>query len=111
MGERQTIEVSVDIGELVDSLSWNVMRKAIDSDGAKGVGDGFGLITLRINKHTAVVLQLHEDQLGYVVVDVFDGHNRSHLGRVDTELYGHVPPRMEAKIRKERRFGDEPLGG
>jgi hypothetical protein len=107
--DRQTVTVSIDIGELVDSLSWDVLRKVIDSDGAKGVGDGFGVITLRLNGHTSVVLHLHENRDGYVVVDLWNGHDKRHLATAEVELHGHVPPRMGAKAKKERRFGDEPL--
>lgn len=110
MGERQTVKVSVDIGEVIDSLSWDVMRKDIDSSGALGVGDGFGVITIRINNQASVIIRIQEDRSGYVVTNVYDGRDHSPLGKQDAELYGFVPPRMDRQPKKERRFGDVPLG-
>lgn len=110
---RQSITVSIGAQELagVETQQWQTMRKEISKDGALGVANHTGCITLDINGHPAVLLWLHEDDEGYVVVDIFDAQNEKHLGRQHAELGGLVPPRTGAKARRERRFGDDFKGG
>lgn len=107
---RQAITVAIDGQELagIHSLQWETKRREITRDGALGVASHTGIITLDLNGKPAVLLWLHEDEQGYVVVDVYDAQNRAHLGRQHAELGGLVPPRPGAKEpRKERRFGDD----
>jgi hypothetical protein len=105
---RQTIRVSVDGQELAGAhaLEWETKRREITRDGALGVANHTGIVRLLLNDHPAVTLWLHEDDQGYVVIDVFDGQNQDFLGRQHAELGGLVPPRTGSKVRKERRFGD-----
>ena len=109
---RQTIKVSVDGQELAgtQALTWETKRKEITAQGALGVANHTGVVTLDLNGKAAVVLWLHEDESGYVVVDVFDGHDRHHLGRMYAELAGLVPPRTGSKQRRENRFGPDHPG-
>lgn len=99
---KQTIKVSIDGQELtgVHQLEWEALRKEVTSTGAVGVANNTGQIGLALNDHTAVRLWLHEDQLGYAVVDVLDGRTNAHLARVDVELFGMVPPRLDQKRTK-----------
>lgn len=106
---RQGIEVSIDANEIIPTLKWDTKRKEITSQGALGVANNTGLVGLALNGKTVVHLWVHEDRDGYVVVTVYDD-KRQAIATVDVELHGHVPPRMGAKAKKERRFGDEPLG-
>lgn len=106
---RQAITVSVDANEIIPTLSWDTKRKEITREGALGVANNTGLVGLALNGKTVAHLWLHEDRDGYVVVDVYDD-SKTAIGRIEVELHGHVPPRTGAKVRKERRFGDEPLG-
>lgn len=109
---RQTITVAIDGQELAGThaLEWKTMRKEITAQGALGVANHTGVITLDLNGKAAVVLWLHEDESGYVVVDMFDGQNRQHLGRMHAELGGLVPPRTAGKQRRENRFGPDHPG-
>lgn len=107
---RQAITVSIDANEIIPTLSWETKRKEITREGALGVANNTGLVGLALNGTPVVRLWLHEDELGYVVVDVLDARTGEHLARVDPELFGVVAPRTGQKVRKERRFGDEPLG-
>jgi hypothetical protein len=106
---RQSITVSIGAQELagIALQQWETKRKEITKEGALGVANHTGCITLDVNGTPAVLLWLHEDELGYVVIDVFDAQNRQHLGRQQTELGGLVPPRTESKQKRERRFGDD----
>jgi hypothetical protein len=106
---KQAITVAVDGQELtgVNLLQWETKRKEITPSGALGVANHTGVVSLMLNGHNAVTLWLHEDEEGYVVIDCFDGQNRKHLGRMHAELGGLVPPRTAAKVKKERRFGDD----
>lgn len=105
----QTITVSIGAQELagVALQQWETKRKEITADGALGVANHTGVLTVDINGHAAVLLWLHEDESGYVVIDVFDAQDHKHLGRQHTELGGLVPPRTGTKQRKEKRFGDD----
>lgn len=105
MAERQTVTVGIDAGELtgMSSLEWSTLRRDIDEHGALKIGDGFGLVTIAINGHAAVHLQLHEDRNGYVVLDAVDAHSGSTMGRMEAELYGLVPPRHGSKGRRSGR--------
>lgn len=100
MAERQTITVSIDAGELAgqSQLQWSTLRRDIDEHGALKIGDGFGVLTIAINGHAAAHLKLHEDNLGYVVLDVVHAHTGQRV-QFDVELYGLVPPRHESKGR------------
>lgn len=106
---RQAITVAIDGQELagVHSLQWETKRREITPNGALGVANHTGIVTLELNGKPAVLLWLHEDESGYVVIDCFDAQNQQHLGRQHAELGGLVPPRTESKQRKERRFGDD----
>lgn len=108
MGEtRQTVEVAIDANELagVHSLQWSTYRRDITPEGAIGVANNTGLIGLLINGQPAARLWIHEDELGYVVVDVLD-HESVVVARLDAELHGIVPPRLGSKTqKKDRRFG------
>lgn len=99
---KQTIKVSVDSQELtgVHQVEWETLRKEVTRSGAIGVANNTGLIGLALNDHTAVRLWIHEDLLGYVVVDVLDGRTNARLARVDAELFGMVPPRLGQKRTK-----------
>lgn len=109
---RQTIVVSIDGQELAgtQTVLGTTMRKEITHEGALGVANNTGIITLMLNGHAAVRLWLHEDRMGHAVVSVIDVPQDKHLGVVDVELYDLVPPRRGAAVRKERRFGDGQLG-
>jgi hypothetical protein len=106
---RQTITVAIDGQELAGahSLEWETKRKEITAAGALGVANHTGVIGVLLNGHAAVRLWLHEDESGYVVIDVVDGQNGAHLARMHAELGGLVPPRTGSKQRRERRFGDD----
>lgn len=106
---KQTIAVTVSGQELagVEVLQWETKRKEITRSGALGVANHTGQVTLELNGHPAVLLWLHEDESGYVVIDLFDAQNQTFLGRQHAELGGLVPPRTEAKVHKEKRFGDD----
>lgn len=110
MSERQTVTVEVDAGEMFGSQQWQAYRRDIDEHGAKGIGDGFGLLTIKVGDRSAVHLQLHEDAIGHVVLTVVDALAGREMGKVDVELYGAAPPRRGTKLRKDRRFGDREEG-
>lgn len=99
---KQTIKVSIDSQELtgVHQQEWETLRKEVTTAGAIGVANNTGVIGLTLNDHAAVRLWIHEDALGYVVVDVLDGRTNAHLARVDAELFGMVPPRLTQKRTK-----------
>lgn len=102
----QTVKVAIDAGEMFGSQEWSTYRRDIDRHGALNIGDGFGVIGVRIGDATALQLRIHEDAQGYVVLDIIDGRTAKQLAKVDVELSGLVPPRRGAKVTKERRFGD-----
>lgn len=108
---RQTVTVAIDANELAGTheLQWQTMRKDITPDGALGVANNTGLVGLTLNGQTTVRLWLHEDETGYVVVDVLDGRTNERVARIDAELFGATPPRRDAKPqRRDRRFGRQP---
>ena len=109
---RQTVTVAIDANELAGTeLSWETKRKEITQEGALGVANNTGLVGLTLNGQTAVRLWLHEDETGYVVVDVLDGRTNERVARVDVELFGATPPRRDAKPqRRDRRFGGAERG-
>lgn len=109
MSERQSVRVEVDAGELFGGQEWSTLRRDIDEHGALHIADGFGVLGLKVNGHTAVQLRLHEDELGYVVLDVIDGRTAERLARLDVELFGMVPPRHGSKGRRDRRFDGKVL--
>jgi hypothetical protein len=90
----QTLTASIDVGELVDTLHWETTRKEIDNAGALHIGDGFGLILLRLNDTAVVALKIREDQRGKVVVDVSNPRNGAPVGRLYPEDDGVVPARI-----------------
>ncbi|MEY4081675.1 MAG: Microbacterium phage OneinaGillian [Actinomycetota bacterium] len=98
MTERQTIKVAIDAGELAAegmSQEWSTMRRDIDRHGALHVGDGFGVIGLRINGNLALTLHLHEDQKGQVVLDIIDPGRPNSYNQIQLEDRGMVPPRTK----------------
>lgn len=110
---RQGITVAVDANEIpgTHELQWETVRKDVTPEGALGVANNTGLVGLTVNGQVAVRLWLHEDESGYVVVDVLDGRTNERIARSDVELYGAVPPRRgSAPPRRDKRFG-KPLGG
>lgn len=107
--ERQTIEVSIDAQNLPGTQhSLGVTkRREITAVGALGVANHTGILQLLINQHPAIRFELYEDPMRHAVIRVVDATRDVVLGTVDIELYGLVPPRMEAPEKKERRFGDD----
>lgn len=95
---NQTIEVSIDAAELIDSLQWSVPRKEIGRLGARGHIGNDGTLVLRMNGHAVLSLLVHEDARGTVVVDVFKGTAGDPIARVHPEDSGLVPPRTR-KLR------------
>lgn len=93
---NQTIHISIDAAELIDSLQWDVMRKDIGRDGARGVIGNDGAIVLRMNDHAVLTLFVHEDDRGKLVVDVHKGVGET-IARVYPEDEGHVPARPSKK--------------
>ena len=98
---RQTVSVSIDRGELIDTAKDEVLRKAIGKGGALGLWDGFGKITIRVNSTEVVTLHLHEDGDGHVVLDVHDPATRGIAHRAHVEQRGLVPSRF-GRRREER---------
>jgi hypothetical protein len=98
VAERQTIKVAIDAGELAAegmAQEWSTMRRDIDQHGALHVGDGFGVIGLRVNGHMALTLHLHEDQKGQVVLDIIDPGRPGSRSQIQLEDRGMVPPRTK----------------
>lgn len=90
---KQTIHIAVDAAELIDSLQWDVIRKEITRDGARGMAGNDGLLTLRINGHPALHLKVREDDHGKVVVVLYN-HHEQEVGRVYPEDEGFLPGRI-----------------
>lgn len=103
---RQTIIVTIDTQDLPGTQPelGRTLRKEITPDGALGVANNTGVVEMALNGHPAVRLHLREDAMGHAVIEVTDLLARKRLGAVDVELYSLVPPRMGAKVRRERRF-------
>lgn len=108
---RQTIVVTVDTQGLPGTQPelGSAMRKEITPEGALGVANNTGIIEVCLNGHAAVRLHLREDSMGHAIIEVTDVPARQRMGAVDVELYGLVPPRMGAKVRRDRHFGGDPL--
>lgn len=101
----QTIHISVDAAELIDSLQWDVARKDIGPHGARGTIGNDGVLALRINNHAIAFLQIHEDDRGKVVVDVRRPSDGLAIARFYPEDDGHVPPRPGKTRPPEKRYG------
>lgn len=106
MADRQTIEVSIDVQDLPGTqyVAGVTKRREITRDGALGVANNTGIVELLLNGRPAVRLHLREDAMGHAIIEVTDVPHGTKLGVVDVELYSLVPPRMGAKVRRERRF-------
>lgn len=104
---RQTITVSVDDGGMMPTQEWSTLRKNVDEHGALGVGDGFGLLGIRVGDRVAVHLKMHEDTMHHVVLDVIDATTNEKIGTVQLELFGLTPPRRGSAPKRDRRFGDD----
>lgn len=107
MSDRQTVTVEIDAGEMFDRKSWSTYRRDIDRHGALNVGDGFGVLGIKVGGRDAVRMQLREDALGHVVLEVIDATTSKTLGIVDVELYGLTPPRRRAAPKRDLRFGHD----
>jgi hypothetical protein len=110
MPDQQTVTVSLGLGELVDSNVWEVMRRDIQWDGAPGVFDGFGTLSIKVNGHPVMVVTVHEDGQGRVVVGTqpvaTDGHPYGMETVIEVERnYGLVPPRPDGSVSKRERWG------
>lgn len=109
--ERQTIVVSISAQDLpgTQHVLGQGLRKEITDNGMLGVANNTGILELVINDHPAIRMVIREDRMHHAVIDVTDLTARKHLGTVDIELYGLVPPRRTPEPKRERRF-DGPLG-
>ncbi len=110
--KRQSIVVTIDGQHLPGTapVLGETKRREITREGALGVANHTGILTIMLNDQAAVRLWLHEDKMGHAVIDVIDVPRDVRLGVVDVELYDLVPPRRGPVERKERRFGDGQLG-
>lgn len=98
---NQTIKISIDASELIDSLSWDVPRKDIKPDGVRDSVGSNGVVVLRMNGHPVMSLFIHEDVRGSVVVDAIAGAMESEAtARFYPQDAGFVPPRS-IKLREE----------
>ena len=95
---KQTIEVTIDAQEITGlaAAEWKTLRKEITPDGALGVANNTGFLSLSLNGHVTVSLFLHEVD-GKVVVTVLNGKGQA-IGRTYPEDDGFVPPRNQ-KVR------------
>lgn len=105
MSDRQTVTIEIDAGEMFGSQSWSTYRRDIDEHGALNIGDGFGLLGVKVSGRDALRLKLREDRMHHVVLEVFDATTNEKMGAVELELYGLVPPRRGSAPKKDRRFG------
>lgn len=69
----RSIEVSLDRGELFDSVSETVRRADIGPGGARGLWDDFGTLVVRVNTHAALALSVRQDPRGRVVLEISGG--------------------------------------
>lgn len=106
---RQTITVSLNAQDLpgMQHVVGEGKRREITPDGMLGVANHTGVLELMLNDHVAIRMRIFEDRMGHAVIQVDDATRNVALGIVDVELYGLVPPRMDAKPKRERRFGDD----
>lgn len=110
MTERQTVTVSLGLGELEDSQTWDVMRKDVQWDGAPGVFDGYGTLAIKINGHPVMIVTVHEDRQGRFVVGTqpcdTQGHPYGMESIVEVERnYQLVTPRPPGSVSKRERWG------
>lgn len=109
---RQTITVSINAQDLpgTQHVVGEGKRSEITPAGMLGVANNTGVIELMINNHIAVRMVIAEDRVGHAVIHVHDMTQQKPMGVVDIEVFGLVPPRRGPVEKRERRFGDTPLG-
>lgn len=93
---QQTVTVAIDVGEILESRQYKVLRKQIDRGGAPGVFDGTGSATIRVNNAALLLIHLRENDLGHAALEVFGLSPSSApkaLAMIDLEVYGIVPAR------------------
>lgn len=98
---QQTVTVAVDVGEILESRQYKVLRKLIDRGGAPGVFDGTGSVTIRVNNVGLLLIHLRENELGHAALEVFGLSAKNvpkPLAMIDLEVQGIVP----ARTPKER---------
>lgn len=91
-----SVKVSIDVGEIIDSCTYESRRRDIDIDGARGVFDGFGVATVRVNGWGILLLHLRENKDGSAILEVSGvttDEKTVTLGVLDLEAGGLVPPR------------------
>lgn len=69
---KKTVRFEIDAGELVDRRAWETPRNKIDNYGAKGIADGFGALTLKVNDQAILTTLLREDTRGQLVLSVYN---------------------------------------
>ena len=105
---RERVDVALGIGELIDSMTWEVKRRDIQWDGAAGVWDGYGHLAVKVNGTTVAALTLQEDRQGRAVL-VFEQvrHNEpSGMATViELEREGIVSIRPAGAPSKREKWG------
>lgn len=100
MPDGSRVRVEFDLDELVASYVFDTQRSTIDSEGAKGIWNGFGQAVVKVNDHAVLALHIHEDNQGEVVLDVtpLTGGVAGHIAHsVWLEHDGIVPSRTKRK--------------